>query len=94
VLGFSREEVTRLLLGEQVMLMLVGLPVGLLLGYGLAWLVAYRFESDLFRIPLVIRQATIVYSLATVTAAALLSALAVRQRIRRLDLVTVLKTRE
>ena len=94
VLGFSRGEVTRLLLGEQVLLTLAGLPVGLFLGYGLAWLVAYRFESDLFRIPLVIRPATIAYSLAVVIGAALLSALAVRRRIHRLDLVAVLKTRE
>jgi putative ABC transport system permease protein len=94
VLGFSRGEVTRLLLGEQVLLTLAGLPAGLLLGYALAWLVAYRFESDLFRIPLVIRNTTIAYSLAVVAGAATLSALAVRRRIHRLDLVAVLKTRE
>ncbi len=94
VLGFFRGEVTRLLLGEQVLLTLGGLPGGFLLGYFLAWLVAYRFESDLFRIPLVIRQTTIVYSLAVVLGAALLSALAVRRRIHRLDLIAVLKTRE
>jgi putative ABC transport system permease protein len=89
-----RSEVTRLLLGEQALLTLGGLPAGLLLGYGLAWLVAYRFESDLFRIPLVIRPTTIAYSLAVVLGAALLSALAVRRRIHRLDLIAVLKTRE
>lgn len=94
VLGFTRGEVTRLLLGEQVLLTLAGLPAGLLLGYGLAWLVTYRFESDLFRIPLIIRQTTIAYSLAVVVGAALLSAMAVRRRIHRLDLVAVLKTRE
>ena len=94
VLGFSRGEVVRLLLGEQVLLTFAGLPAGLLLGYALAWLVAFRFESDLFRIPLVIRQATIAYSLAVVLGAALLSALAVRRRVHRLDLVAVLKTRE
>ncbi|MDH4131116.1 MAG: ABC transporter permease [Gemmatimonadota bacterium] len=94
VLGFFRGEVTRLLLGEQALLTLIGLPGGLLLGYALAWLVAYRFESDLFRIPLVIRPTTIAYSLAVVLGAALLSALAVRRRIHRLDLIAVLKTRE
>jgi len=94
VLGFSQGEVSRLLLGEQVILTTAGMPAGLLLGYGLAWLVAFRFESDLFRIPLVIRQTTIVYSLAVVLGAALLSALAVQRRIRRLDLIAVLKTRE
>jgi putative ABC transport system permease protein len=39
VLGFFRGEVTRLLLGEQALLTIAGLPAGLLLGYGLAWLI-------------------------------------------------------
>lgn len=94
VLGFSRAEVTRLLLGEQAVLTLAGLPAGFLIGYGLAWLMAVRFESDLFRIPLVIRGSTLMLSAAVVLGAALLSAGAVRHRIRRLDLIAVLKTRE
>jgi len=94
VLGFSHGEVSRLLLGEQALLTGAGLPVGLLLGYGVAWLVTARFESDLFRIPLVIRQTTIAYSLLVVIGATLLSAVAVQRRIRRLDLIAVLKTRE
>jgi len=94
VLGFSRAEVTRLLLGEQALLTLAGIPLGFLLGYGLAWLVAYRFESDLFRIPLVVRGSTYLLSVAVVAGTAFLSAAAVRHRVRRLDLVAVLKTRE
>jgi putative ABC transport system permease protein len=94
ILGFTRGEVTRLLLGEQAVLTLAGLPAGLLIGYGLAWLVTHRFESELFRVPLVIGRATIGYSLAVVIGAALLSAVAVRHRIHRLDLIAVLKSRE
>ena len=94
VLGFYRSEVTRLLLGEQLLLTLAGIPLGCLFGYGLAALVAYRFESNLFRIPLVVRPGPYLLGLAVIAAAAGLSALAVRHRIRRMDLVTVLKTRE
>jgi len=94
VLGFTREEVTRLLLGEQAVLTAAGIPLGLLLGTALVWLVVVRFESDLFRLPLEIRGPTLVLSVAVVAAAAALSALAVRHRVRRLDLVAVLKTRE
>lgn len=94
VLGFTRREVTRLLLGEEALLTAAGIPLGFALGYGLAWLVAYRFDSELFRIPLVIRDRTWLLSVAVIAAAALLSALAVASRIRRLDLVAVLKTRE
>lgn len=94
VLGFTRPEVTRLLLGEQAVLTLAGIPLGLLVGGVLVWLVVNRFESDLFRLPMVIRGHTVLISVAVVMASAALSALAVRQRIQRLDLVAVLKTRE
>lgn len=94
VLGFTRREVTRLLLGEQFLLTAAGIPLGCLLGYGLAALVAYRFETNLFRLPMVMRPHTFVLAWAVVLGASLLSALAVRHRIRQLDLVAVLKTRE
>jgi putative ABC transport system permease protein len=94
VLGFSKREVTRLLLGEQALLTVLGIPAGFLAGYSLAWLIVYRFESELFRLPLVVRQSTYVYTTAVVVAAAALSALAIRHRIHRLDLIAVLKTRE
>jgi putative ABC transport system permease protein len=94
VLGFFRGEVTRLLLGEQLLLTLAGIPLGCLMGYGLAALVAYRFESNLFRIPLVVRPGPYLLGLAVIAAAGGMSALAVRHRIWRMDLVAVLKTRE
>lgn len=94
VLGFTKREVTRLLLGEQFALTAAGIPLGCLIGYGLAWLISARFESDLFRIPLVMRGRAYLFGVAVVLGAAILSALAVRGRVRRLDLVAVLKTRE
>lgn len=94
VLGFTRGEVSTMLLGEQAILTAVSLPFGLAAGYGLCWLIVVRFQSELFRIPLVVTPSTALFALATVVAAALLSGLAVRLRIARLDLVAVLKTRE
>ena len=94
VLGFTRGEVTRLLLGEQFLLTAAGAPVGGVLGYLLAWLVTTRFESDLFRIPLEVRAGPYLFGGLVVVVSAMASALAVRQRIHRLDLVAVLKTRE
>jgi putative ABC transport system permease protein len=94
VLGFTRREVTQLLLGEQALLTAVGIPVGFLLGYGLVWLVSVRLASNLFRIPMILTGSALFYSFLVVSLAAILSSLAVRHRIRRLDLVAVLKTRE
>ncbi len=94
VLGFSRGEVTAMLLGEQALLTAVALPFGLGIGHLLAWLIVERFTSDIFRIPLVISGFTQVIGVGIVLAAAAVTSLVIAQRIRRLNLVAVLKTRE
>ena len=70
------------------------MPVGFAIAYLLSWLVAVRFDSELFRIPVVVAPASYLFGAAVVAAAAALSGLAVRGRVARLDLVAVLKTRE
>lgn len=94
VLGFTRGEVSRILLGEFALLTLAALGPGFAIGYGLSWSMAAGFETELFRIPLVIERGTYGFAAAVVLAAALLTGLIVRSRIDRLDLVAVLKTRE
>jgi len=94
VLGFTRGEVTRMLLGEQAALTLAAIPAGLGLGYALSWLVATRFGTEMFRVPLVVTGRTYLFSVAVVAVAAVLSAIAVKRRLDRIDLVGVLKTRE
>ena len=94
ILGFSRREVASMLLGEQALLTLLSIPLGFAIGYGLCALMAWRFESELFRLPLVISGSTYLLAVAVVGAAAVLSGLAVRRRLNRMDLVSVLKTRE
>lgn len=94
VLGFSRFDVSYILLGELMVLALVSLPLGCLAGYGLAAFMVQNLETDLYRIPLYIERDTYALSAAAVLAASLLSGLLVRRRLDRLDLVAVLKTRE
>jgi putative ABC transport system permease protein len=94
VLGFSRAEVSAMLLGEQALLLLVAIPVGLAAGRWLCWLVSTRHVSDIFRLPLVISHASYVFAVGVVLLAAIGSALVIWRRIGRLDLVAVLKTRE
>jgi putative ABC transport system permease protein len=53
-----------------------------------------RFESDLFRLPIVAYPSTYLQAVAVVVVAAALSALLVRRRLDRIDLIAVLKTRE
>lgn len=94
VLGFTRGEVSAMLLGEQALLTAVALPLGFLAGRVLCALIVTRFSSALFRIPLVISPGSYAFAAAVVAAAAVGSAALVRHRIDRMDLVAVLKTRE
>ena len=94
VLGFSRWEISYILLGEVGLTVLVGLPLGCLTGLGLTWLITSAFVTELYRIPLVIEPATYGLAVVIVLLAAGISGLLVRRRLDRLDLIAVLKTRE
>ncbi len=94
VLGFRRSEISYILLGEIGLLTLAGLPLGCLAGFGLAALTVQAFDTELYRVPLIVDDST--YGIATLIClgAAAVSAALVRRRLDRLDLVEVLKTRE
>lgn len=94
VLGFTQREVAFLLLGEQVAVLALAMPVGLGLGYGLCALLVPLFDRDMFRVPLVITPWSYAYAVLAAALAAALSGVLVARRIRRLDLIAVLKTRE
>jgi putative ABC transport system permease protein len=94
VLGFTRGEVSLLLLGELALEIAAAIPLGWLAGYGLSALIIALMTSEVFEFPLVILPPTYLYAAAVVAAAGVASALIVRNRIDNLDLVGVLKTRE
>jgi putative ABC transport system permease protein len=94
VMGFHRSEVTFLLLGEQAVITLAAIPLGFLIGYGLSWSVVQAMQNELFRIPFVVAPRTWVLATVITLIAAAASGLAVRRRLHRYDLISVLKTRE
>jgi len=94
VLGFTRAEVSGLLLGEMVIVVALALPLGMLLGWGLVHVLAGALKSDQFYFPVVILPRTYAWAAICVVGAALGSSLVVRRRIDRLDMVAALKTRE
>jgi putative ABC transport system permease protein len=94
VFGFTRGEVSGVLITELGAMVLLAQPLGWLLGYLFSWSVVKGFESDLFRVPFIINTSTFAFSSLVVVAVAAASALIVRRRIDHLDLVRVLKTRE
>ena len=94
VLGFTTGETSRVALIELGVLVALSIPLGWLLGYGFAALMTEAFDSELFRIPLIVSRATYAKSALVVLSAAAFSAFIIRDRIARFDLVTVLKTRD
>jgi putative ABC transport system permease protein len=94
VLGFSRGEVSYILLGEIAFLTLLALPVGAGLGAVLAFFLAQAMSSDLFRLPFVINASTFGYAGIVVIVVTAASGLLVRRQLDTMDLVSVLKSRE
>ncbi|MCC6946260.1 MAG: ABC transporter permease [Bradyrhizobiaceae bacterium] len=94
VLGFTRGEVSSILLSELAVVTLLAQPLGWILGYALAALSVWAFESELYRVPLILEPYVYATGSLLVIAAAIVSGLIVRRRIDRLDLIEVLKTRE
>jgi putative ABC transport system permease protein len=91
VLGFTRAEVSRLLLGEITLLTLVGIPIGLVLGRGLAWWLVQAIETESYVFPLIISTRTYAFSAIVTACAAACSAWVVRRGVARLDLLSTLK---
>ena len=94
VIGFTRGEISFILLGELAVVTLIAVPLGLLLGYGLAAVTVIAFDTELYRFPLVVTARTYAWSAITVLTAVAVSGLIVRRKLDRLDLVAVLKTKE
>ena len=94
VLGFTRGEISFILLGELGAVVLMAIPLGMLLGYLFAGLLVAAFNTELYRFPLVVSPRTFAYAACSVLVAAAVSGLVVRRRLDHLDLVAVLKTRE
>ncbi|MDE3129033.1 MAG: ABC transporter permease, partial [Gemmatimonadota bacterium] len=94
VLGFTKREVTTMVFGEQTLLTVVGMLAGAGIGYALCAWVAAVGNTELFRIPLVVTAGAYLYAAAVIAGAFGVSALAMRGRIRALDIVACLKTGE
>lgn len=94
VLGFRSREVGFILLGEQALLLLLSLPLGIWWGIELWRYLIGRFNTDRMTIPFHIDPQVPATGVLVVAAAAAGTAILIRRRVDRLDLVRALKTRE
>ncbi len=94
VLGFTRGEISYILLGEMAVLVLLAIPFGLGTGALLAMLSAASLETEMYRFPVILGSSTFALAATIVLVSALISALLIHRRLNKLDLIGVLKTRE
>jgi putative ABC transport system permease protein len=94
VLGFTRAEISLILMGELALLTLVALPVGGVFGWGLAAAMVHTIDSEVYRFPIFVTRQAVAMSFLGIIAAACVSGLSVRRKLDQLDLVAVLKIRE
>lgn len=94
VLGFTQAEIAKMLLGEQGFLTVAAVPIGFVIGFGTSFLITKVIDAEIIRLPMVLSAQTFFYSAAIVIIASLISGTLVALRIKRMDLISVLKTRE
>jgi len=94
VLGFTRAEISYILLGELGVLTLAAIPVGFLIGRGMCAFIAENLKTDLVRIPLIMESDTYAFAAVVVLVSACISSLIVRRKLDHLDLIAVLKAKE
>lgn len=94
VLGYTHHETAHILFGEIALLLIAGIGLGWLIGHGLAYWLTAAMQTELYRVPLIVTSQTLGISAAVVLVSALVSGVIAWRRLRNLDLVAVLKTRE
>ena len=94
VIGFTRKEVSFILLGELTVMTAIAIPLGMWLGHLMVIAIIEATSSEAFRFPAAVSMRTLVLAAGTIAVAAWISAMVVQRRLNRLDLVESLKLRE
>jgi putative ABC transport system permease protein len=94
VLGFTRGEVSGILLSELAAQVLLALPLGLLLSRWFTSWVVNLSHPERFRLPDDVSAQRLAFAVLVTLAASAASGLLVRRKLDHLDLIGVLKTRE
>lgn len=94
VLGFRRAEISAVLLGELAIQVLLAIPIGLVIGTWMSEAMVNMADPEQYRLPVNLSSATYAYAAGVTMVAGAVSALLVRRKLDKLDLIGVLKTRE
>ena len=94
VLGYTPAQVARIFSGESLLLNGFAIALGLLAGVGLAHLLAYAYNTGLYRFPAVIYPVRFLLTAALMAVFVGLAQLIIYGTIRRMDWLEVLKVKE
>jgi putative ABC transport system permease protein len=94
VLGMDLREVQEVISFEQHFLAVFGMLLGIPLTYMMFKGMADGMQTDLYTIPVIINPRMFIYALIGTAGSLALAYLNIRKRLRRLDMVEVLKSRE
>jgi len=94
VLGFTRMEVSYVLIGEIAVLALMSVPFGLAFGTVMAIWLTHLFSTENFAFPFVFNPRGYAFAIAFTLGCVIAAALIVRRSVDRLDMVGVLKARD
>jgi putative ABC transport system permease protein len=91
--GVDRSTISRLITVENLAVVAIGVPIGLVGGYVVSAAALSSFESDMFRMTLDMRPSTLVLSALAMVVVALVSQRPGLTAIRRMDLTRIIKDR-
>jgi putative ABC transport system permease protein len=94
VLGFTRAEISAILLGELAVQLVLAIPIGLWVGTYLSNAIMETVDPEQYRFPATISARTYAFAVVVALASGFVSALLVRRKLDHLDLIGVLKTRD
>lgn len=94
VLGFTRGEVSYILVGEILALAILAIPAGCILGLVLAQALMASFETELYSFPFVANPPGYAFAIGFTLLCVLAATMIVRRGVDRFDMVAVLKARD
>ncbi len=94
VLGFTLYEVGAIVFNENYLLSIIGLIMGLPIGYFLCKLLVGVYETDLYRLPFKLRIRSYIVTCAVILIFVFIANKVSKRKIRSLDMVEALKSKE
>ncbi|ABR46826.1 protein of unknown function DUF214 [Alkaliphilus metalliredigens QYMF] len=93
VLGFEKNEIYKMISRENAVMTVLGIAVGVPVGYGMCYGIVSAFETDLYKIPLIITPSSYVFAAMMTAFFVAIAQLATIRKIYKMNFIDALKNR-